>query len=139
MELIFEKIEKSYGNKKALSEFSTILEPGIYGLLGPNGSGKSTLMNIISENIIQDSGNVLYKGNDGEAVNISKMGVEYRRKLGYMPQYPGMYPNFTCLQFLSYMATLKDIGHCMDRKCSDMLQKKYLKFYRREVIEYEER
>ena len=50
MELEIKNVSHTYKNgKKALSEISSSLTPGVYGLLGPNGAGKSTLMNIITE------------------------------------------------------------------------------------------
>ncbi|MBQ8216094.1 MAG: ATP-binding cassette domain-containing protein [Clostridia bacterium] len=104
MTLTFDKIYKSYGKTKALQGFSAELEPGIYALLGPNGSGKSTLMNILTDNLKRDSGAILFDGEE-----ILKMGVRFREKLGFMPQYPGMYGNFTAEKFLWYMASLKDI------------------------------
>lgn len=104
MELKLEHISKSYGKNKALSDFSMTFTPGIYALLGPNGSGKSTLMNIITDNLKADAGEIFF---DGE--NVKKMGVRFREKIGFMPQYSGLYPNFTAREFLFYMATLKDI------------------------------
>ena len=104
MELKLEHISKSYGKNKALSDFSMTFTSGIYALLGPNGSGKSTLMNIITDNLKADTGEIFF---DGE--NVKKMGVRFREKIGFMPQYPGLYPNFTAKEFLFYMATLKDI------------------------------
>ncbi len=104
MTLTFDKIYKSYGKTKALQGFSAELKPGIYALLGPNGSGKSTLMNILTDNLKRDSGAILYDGEE-----ILKMGSRFREKLGFMPQYPGMYGNFTAEKFLWYMASLKDI------------------------------
>ena len=70
MELKLEHISKSYGKNKALSDFSMTFTPGIYALLGPNGSGKSTLMNIITDNLKADVGEIFF---DGE--NVKKMGV----------------------------------------------------------------
>ena len=102
MKLIFDNVSKSYGKNKALSGFSAELDPGIYALLGPNGSGKSTLMNILTDNLKADGGKIYYDGED-----VLKMGVRFREKLGFMPQYPGMYGNFTAKGFLLYMATLK--------------------------------
>ncbi len=97
-------ITKSYGANKALYKFTATFTPGIYALLGPNGSGKSTLMNIITDNLKADYGEITY---DGE--NVLKMGVRFREKLGFMPQYPGLYPNFTVERFMWYMAALKDM------------------------------
>ena len=47
--LEFIHVTKKYGEKQALSDFTVVLEPGIYGLLGPNGAGKSTLMNLLTD------------------------------------------------------------------------------------------
>ena len=102
MKLVFNKVSKTYGKTKALIEFSSELEPGIYALLGPNGSGKSTLMNILTDNLQADSGKIYYDGED-----VLKMGVRFREKIGFMPQYPGMYGNFTAEKFLWYMSALK--------------------------------
>lgn len=77
---------------------------------GPNGSGKSTLMNILTDNLDSDEGNITFAENDGEPRDVRKMGVEFREKLGFMPQYPGLYPNFTVERFLYYMATLKGMN-----------------------------
>ena len=110
MKLQLNHISKSYGTNKALSDFTATLTPGIYALLGPNGSGKSTLMNIIIDNLKADSGSITYAEDDGEGEDVLKMGVRFRSLLGFMPQYPGMYPNFTVERFLWYMAALKDVG-----------------------------
>ena len=109
MKLTINNVSKAYGSTKALQHFTADLEPGIYALLGPNGSGKSTLMNIITDNLKSDEGEILFS-DGGEPENILKMGVRFREKLGFMPQYPGMYPNFSIERFMWYMATLKDVG-----------------------------
>lgn len=109
MELFFCNISKSYSYNLALYNFTVSLQPGIYALLGPNGSGKSTLMNIITDNLKADSGEITYTSNDGVTENILKMGVRFREKLGFMPQYPGLYPNFTVERFMWYMAALKGL------------------------------
>jgi ABC-type multidrug transport system ATPase subunit len=66
-------------------------------------------MNIITDNLKSDEGEILFS-DGGEPENILKMGVRFREKLGFMPQYPGMYPNFSIERFMWYMATLKDVG-----------------------------
>ncbi len=103
-------ITKSYKNNLALNSFTITLCPGIYALLGPNGSGKSTLMNIITDNLKADLGEITYTSDDGLTENILKMGVRFREKLGFMPQYPGLYPNFTVERFMWYMAALKGLS-----------------------------
>ena len=102
-------ITKSYKNNLALNSFTITLCPGIYALLGPNGSGKSTLMNIITDNLKADSGEITYTSDEGITENVLKMGVRFREKLGFMPQYPGLYQNFTVERFMWYMAALKGL------------------------------
>ncbi len=109
MKLHIDHISKSYGTNRALADFTAVLEPGIYALLGPNGSGKSTLMNIITDNLSADTGRIFYQEDD-EPEDVQKMGSRFRKKLGFMPQYPGMYAGFTVEKFLWYMASLKDVG-----------------------------
>ena len=107
MELKIENLSKTYkkGAVKALDDFSITLTPGVYGLLGPNGAGKSTLMNIITDNLNSDSGEVIYNGE-----NIKKLGKDFRAVLGYMPQQQGLYDDFTLNRFLWYMAALKGLN-----------------------------
>lgn len=109
MKLTIHGITKSYGTNLALNEFTAKFEPGIYALLGPNGSGKSTLMNILTDNLKADSGEIIYADDNGVAQNVLEMGVKFREKLGFMPQYPGLYSNFTVERFMWYMAALKGI------------------------------
>ncbi len=109
MILHFNSISKSYGSNLALDHFTASLEPGIYALLGPNGSGKSTLMNILTDNLKADAGEITYTSDEGVTEDVLKMGVRFREKLGFMPQYPGLYPNFTVERFMWYMAALKGL------------------------------
>lgn len=86
MELKIQDLCKSYGKKKALWKFTTEFENGIYGILGPNGAGKSTLLNILTDNLLRDSGSVLYDGEE-----ILNLGASYREIMGYMPQQQQLY------------------------------------------------
>lgn len=106
MKLELNHISKAYGKTKALTDFNAVLEPGIYALLGPNGSGKSTLMNIITDNLKADEGVIVFNGEKTKS-----MGVRFREKIGFMPQYPGIYPTFTVEDFLWYMAKLKGLSN----------------------------
>lgn len=121
-------VSKKYSKVEALRDVSLSLGHGIYALLGPNGSGKSTLMNILAGLLKPSGGEVLYCG---EA--IGKSGLAYRSKVGYMPQYPAMYPNFAVKEFLLYIAELKklpperegDIDYLLERvELSDVPDRK---------------
>ena len=67
-------------------------------------------MNIITDNLKADSGEITYASDDGVTENVLKMGVRFRAKLGFMPQYPGLYPNFTLERFMWYMAALNGLS-----------------------------
>ena len=97
-------LSKSYGKKVALNNINLKFDNGLYGLLGPNGAGKSTLMNIITDNLKADNGEILWNG-----IDYQTSGVKYREILGYMPQQQGLYNGFTGKRFLNYIAVLKDI------------------------------
>ena len=105
MLLKFEHIKKTYGkNKPALRDFDMELKEGIYAILGPNGSGKSTLMNILAGVLTPSEGRITLDGKD-----IKAMGGDYRRILGYLPQQPGFYDNFSCMELMEYFASLKGL------------------------------
>lgn len=104
MELRIEHLTKKYGEKVALRDFTYTFTPGIYGILGANGAGKSTLMNLITDNVKRNEGQILWDGTD-----ILKLGKDFRGKLGYMPQQQGMYNDFSARAFLRYMAQIKEI------------------------------
>ena len=106
MELTISHISKTYkkGGVKALDDFCAVLTPGVYGFLGPNGAGKSTLMNIITDNLTPDSGEVLFDGKNTRA-----LGKTFRARVGYMPQQQGLYDDFSAVRFLWYMAAVKGI------------------------------
>ncbi|RDU24898.1 ABC transporter ATP-binding protein [Anaerosacchariphilus polymeriproducens] len=104
MELRINNISKRYGKQYALKDFTVSLNDGIYGLLGPNGAGKTTLINTILGIIKQDEGSIELDGKD-----VRKLGSHYYNLVGYLPQYPQFYKNFTCREFMEYMCTLKDV------------------------------
>lgn len=105
MEIKISHLTKRFGDKTALDDVSLVLDSGVHALLGPNGAGKSTLINILTDSIVRDQGEVLC--NDHE---ITKLGAKYRELLGYMPQQQRLYENYTAEEFLKYMASVKGIA-----------------------------
>lgn len=116
MKLSFEHISKLYGNTAALQQIDLTLRSGVYGLLGPNGAGKTTLMRIMTDLLAPSTGRVLLDGQD-----IAVMGAAFRKKLGYLPQDFGVYPNFTAEQFLLYIARLKGLSKFEAKRQTDGL------------------
>ena len=116
MKLSFENISKLYGDTVALQQIDLTLGSGVYGLLGPNGAGKTTLMRIMTDLLAPSTGRVLLDGQD-----IAVMGAAFRKKLGYLPQDFGVYPNFTAEQFLLYIARLKGLSKFDAKRQTDNL------------------
>ena len=116
MNLSFEHISKLYGDTVALQQIDLTLGSGVYGLLGPNGAGKTTLMRIMTDLLAPSTGRVLLDGQD-----IAVMGAAFRKKLGYLPQDFGVYPNFTAEQFLLYIARLKGLSKFEAKRQTDDL------------------
>ncbi|MBK3497242.1 ABC transporter ATP-binding protein [Viridibacillus sp. YIM B01967] len=102
MKLEIKNVTKKFKEKKAVSQFSMVLEIGqCVGLIGPNGAGKSTLIKIIADILHTDEGEVLLEGK-----NISKM----KREIGYLPQYPNFYEWMTAKETLLFMGQLSGIS-----------------------------
>lgn len=111
MEIRISHLTKRFGDKTALDDVSLTLDAGVHALLGPNGAGKSTLINILTDSIERDKGEVLY--NDYE---ITSLGAKYRELLGYMRQQQRLYDNYTAEEFLKYMAAVKGIAPARARE-----------------------
>lgn len=113
MELKIDRVTKQYKNKIAVDRITETLGCGVYGLLGENGAGKTTLMRMICGILEPTGGEIKLDGRE-----ILSMGEEYRDLLGYLPQDFGYYPNFTAMEFMRYIASLKDLNPRYARKRS---------------------
>ena len=101
--LEIEGLTKRYGERVALDGLTMSVPPGqVVGLLGPNGSGKTTAMRIVFGVIPADAGMVRYRG--------EPVGIEQRRRFGYMPEERGLYPDMRVLDQLVYLARLAGVS-----------------------------
>ena len=98
-------LSKSYGRSTALRDVDLEMGTGITGLLGPNGAGKTTLLRILATALAPSSGTLDVLGNDPSTAS-GRLAI--RRILGYVPQDPGLYTNFTAFDFVDYVAILKE-------------------------------
>ena len=110
MEIRFDNVAKRYKGNYALKDFSATLGEGVFGLLGENGAGKTTLISILVGILRADSGTVRANGSD-----VGTLGDEFLADLGYMPQYPIFYRDFTVGDFLLYMGALKNLPPALAR------------------------
>ncbi len=97
-------IHKTYGKQEVLKGVSVVMENGVYGLLGKNGAGKTTLINIFLGLLKPDSGKVIVDGKEAEG-----MGGRFYGNIGYLPQYPRFYKEFSVEEFMEYMCALKGV------------------------------
>jgi ABC-2 type transport system ATP-binding protein len=94
-------LTKAYGNFVAVKDVSFKAENGsILGFLGPNGAGKTTTMRIITGYMPATAGTVLIDGLD-----IFSQSLEARRKIGYLPENPPLYPDMRVEAYLRFVAT----------------------------------
>ncbi len=117
MELIVDRLGKDYGKRVALQDVSFLSGPGLIGLVGPNGAGKTTLLRIMATLLPPTRGHVLWEGRD-----IAVHDEWLRRRLGYLPQDYGIYPELTGRQFLRYLAAMKGLpGRAGEARVADVL------------------
>ncbi len=93
-------ITKRYGAVTAVEDLSFTLDgAGVYGLLGPNGAGKTTTMNILTGILAPTEGRVLCDGLD-----LLEEPLSVKRRMGYLPEQPPVYPELTPREYLSFVA-----------------------------------
>ena len=96
-------LTKNYRSIPALQDVSFKALPGqILGYLGPNGSGKSTTVNIVTGLLEPSHGQVYFDG-----VDIRKSLIDYKRRVGYVPEEPYIYPYLTATEYLELVGRLR--------------------------------
>jgi ABC-2 type transport system ATP-binding protein len=98
-------LTKYYGDFRAIEDVSFTAERGeILGLLGPNGAGKTTTMRIITGYMPPTKGTAAVEGFD-----VLKEAREARRRIGYLPENPPLYPEMTVSSYLKFVGRIKGV------------------------------
>src|SRR5437773_10913264 len=99
-------IYKRYRSVHALEDFNLEIPQGaIFGLIGPNGAGKTTLLRILGALIPPTAGQVWF-GNE----EVTQSPTMIQRKVGYMPDFFGVYPDLTSEEYLEFYAGIHGIS-----------------------------
>ena len=100
-----QNLTKKYGPFTAVDDVSFRVERGqILGFLGPNGAGKTTTMRILTGYMPATDGKAIVAGFD-----IFDQPVEAKRRIGYLPETPPLYPDMTVTEYLSFVAKIKGV------------------------------
>lgn len=96
---------KRFHGHAAVSDVSFTLAPReILGYLGPNGSGKSITLKMLTGLVEPTSGHVLYDGHD-----VTGGDIAFRRRFGYVPEEPHLYPFLSGREYLDLVAGLREL------------------------------
>jgi ABC-2 type transport system ATP-binding protein len=99
-------LTKRYGRVTAVDDLSFSVKRGeILGFLGPNGAGKTTTMRVLTGYIPATEGRALVAGFD-----VFEQPVEAKRRTGYLPETPPLYPDMTVREYLKFVAAIKGVG-----------------------------
>jgi ABC-2 type transport system ATP-binding protein len=99
-------VTKRYGPTVAVDNVSFRVEPGqILGFLGPNGAGKTTTMRMLTGYMPPTEGKAIVAGFD-----VFDQPLEAKRRTGYLPESPPLYPDMTVREYLTFVARIKGVG-----------------------------
>jgi ABC-2 type transport system ATP-binding protein len=100
-----EHLVKSYGQARAVNDISFKVEKGeILGFLGPNGAGKTTTMRILTGYLPATGGTARIAGFD-----VFEQSMDVRKRIGYLPEVPPLYPDMTVSAYLTFVAQIKGV------------------------------
>ncbi len=98
-------LTKRYGRVTAVDDVSFRVERGeILGFLGPNGAGKTTTMRILTGYMPASEGRATVAGYD-----VFEKPIEAKRRTGYLPETPPLYPDMTVREYLDFVARIKGV------------------------------
>jgi ABC-2 type transport system ATP-binding protein len=98
-------LTKRYRERVAVDDLTfSVAEGEILGFLGPNGAGKTTTMRVLTGFLPASSGLVKVAGHD-----VFEEPLEVKRRIGYLPETPPLYPEMTVRGYLRFVATLRGV------------------------------
>ena len=113
-------LTKRYGRTTAVDDVSFTVQRGeILGFLGPNGAGKTTTMRVLTGYMPPSAGKAIVAGYD-----VFERPIEAKRRTGYLPETPPLYPDMTVRDYLTFVAKIKGVPR-KDRKAriDEMMRK----------------
>jgi ABC-2 type transport system ATP-binding protein len=100
-----DNLTKRYGRSTAVDGISFRVEKGeILGFLGPNGAGKTTTMRILTCYLPPTEGTARVGGYD-----VFEQPMDVRRRVGYLPESPPLYPDMEVRDYLDFCAKIKGV------------------------------
>lgn len=98
-------LTKRYGPITAVDDVSFTVEKGeVLGFLGPNGAGKTTTMRVLTGYMPPTEGRAIVAGYD-----VLDQPIEAKRRIGYLPETPPLYPEMTARDYLTFCARIKGV------------------------------
>jgi len=115
-----ENLTKRYGPTLAVSDVRFEVRKGeILGFLGPNGAGKTTTMRVITGYLSPSEGNVNVAG-----FNVVDDPLEVKKRTGYLPELPPVYPDMTVSEYLAFVARIKGVPRAeLGRRIEEVSEK----------------
>jgi ABC-2 type transport system ATP-binding protein len=112
-------LTKRYSAIPAVDNVSFVIRPGeVLGYLGPNGSGKTTTVNMLTGLLDPTRGHIFFEGR-----NVKEHLIEYKKRLGYVPEEPHIYPHLSGREYLQLIGRLRLIPpKILEQKISELLR-----------------
>jgi ABC-2 type transport system ATP-binding protein len=105
-------LTKRFGDHSAVEDLSLEVRPGeIFAFLGPNGAGKTTTVKMMTGLLRPTSGTARVAGFD-----VVTQTLEAKRRLGYVPDEPFVYPKLTGAEFLRFVGDLYEVPYAAQAK-----------------------
>jgi ABC-2 type transport system ATP-binding protein len=115
-----EGLSKRYARTVAVNDISFSVDKGdIVGFLGPNGAGKTTTMRILTCFMPPTAGKATVAGFD-----VFEQPFEVKKRIGYLPEAPPLYPEMSVIDYLSFVARLKNLPKSdVKRRTEEVMEK----------------